>query len=299
MQMPDDPKLMAYFGTVGKGSTAATAQASALYDVLNKTVIDAQIEPIKTDERELASRHIDALCGMASFSKECILFDRGYASFDLINTLIVRGISFVMRVRRKFNLSIDRLDAGDHWVVLKKQGHEDIAVRVIKFTLPSGEEEVLITDIADKQMGVQDFKELYFLRWPIETKFDEIKNKLEIENFSGRTKNAIMQDFFITMLISNLISIAYWEAQEDVEAARAQKDNKYDYHVNVSNAIGAFKDRFIIALLEPNSRLRKKRIGRIISLMVEHAVPTRPNRSLPRNPSPRKAKFRHNRKSNC
>jgi hypothetical protein len=299
-QQPDDQKLRDYYGTVGKGNTAATAQGSALYDVLNNVLLDAQIEPIKTDERDLALRHIDALCAMPSFGKECILFDRGYASFSLINTLIGRNISFVMRVRRKFNLSIDKLGEGDHpCVILSKAGHDDIPVRVIKFTLPSGEEETLITDIADKSLDIPAFKELYFMRWPIETKYDEIKNKLEVENFSGRTVDAIRQDFFISMYLSNVMAVARWEAQVDVDEARENRDNKYSYHVNANHTVGAFKDRFFLAVLEPNRRLRRKRIKRILFLMTGNAVPTRPDRSLPRNPSPRKAKFRHNRKSNC
>ena len=197
-------------------------------------------------------------------------------------------------------MSIDQLAEGDHRsVILHKKGYEDIPVRVIKFTLPSGEEETLITDITDKRMGIPAFKALYFKRWPIETKFDEVKNKLEVENFSGRTVNSIMQDFFITMYMSNVIAVACWEAQVDVDDERELKGNKYSYHVNRNHAIGAFKDRFILALLEPNPRLRRKKVARILYLLTEHPVPTRPNRSQPRNPSPRKAKFRHNRKSNC
>jgi len=298
-QLPDDPILRKIFGTVGKGGTAATAQASALYDVLNNILIDVQIESVETDERELAMRHIEALCNMPSFSKECLLFDRGYASFELIETMKERGISFVMRVRRKFNLEIDRLSDGDHKVVLKKKGHENICVRVIKFTLPSGEDEALITDIFDKRMGIPKFKELYFMRWPIETKYDEIKNKLAVENFSGRTVNAVKQDFFITVYIANVIAVARWEVQVEVDDVRELKDNKYDYHVNASHAVGTFKNRFILAILEPNPRLRRKRVARILYLMAGHPAPTRPDRSFLRNPSPRKAKFRHNRKLNC
>lgn len=299
MQLPDDPALRAYFGTIGKGSTAVTGQGSVLYDVFNNVLIDVALEPMKTDERELALRHIDVLSSLKSFGKECVLADRGYASFELIETLGDRNIRFVMRVRRKFNLSIDALGVGDHTTVLQKQGHKDIPVRVIKFVLPSGEEETLITDITDKRMGIPAFKALYFKRWPIETKYDEIKNKLAVENFSGRTINAIRQDFFIAMHMSNIIAVAAWEAQADVEEERELKDNKYSYHVNVSHAIGSLKDRFILAVLEPNPRLRRKMVRRIIFLLTHHVVPTRPGRSLPRNPSPRKAKFRHNRKLNC
>jgi len=299
MQLPDDKALRDHFGTVGRGGTAATGQASALYDILNNTLIDAQLEPIKTDERELALRHLNVLHGLPSFSKECVIYDRGYASFDLISATKDLGIHFVMRVKTKFNADIDLLGEGDHSIKLQKKGCKDITVRVIKFALPSGEEETLITDITDKRMGITAFKWLYFKRWPIETKYDEIKNKLEVENFSGRTINAIMQDFFISMYMSNVIAVARWDAQADVDEERELKDNKYSYHVNSNHAIGAFKDRFILALLEPNPRFRRNRVTRILYLLKGNAVPTRPGRSIPRNPSPRKAKFFHNRKSNC
>ena len=299
IQMPDDQKLREYFGTVGKGNIAATAQGSALYDVINNVLIDTQLEPIQTGERELAMRHIDVLSELPSFAKECIIFDRGYASFKLIGYMRSRGISFVMRVRRKFSLAIDRLGEGDHHIVFQKSGYEDAHIRVIKFTLSSGGEETLITDISDKRMGIPAFKALYFMRWPVETKYDEIKNKLAIENFSGRTLNAVRQDFYITMYMSNVAAVARWEAQVDVDGERELKDNKYSYHVNASLSIGTLKNRFIMALLEPSPRLRRKAVRRIIFLMKEHPAPSRPGRSSPRNPTPRKAKYRHNRKINC
>jgi len=299
IQLPDEQKLRDSFGAMGPDNTAATAQASALYDVLNNVLIDVRMVPLKTDERALALIHINTLCNCPSFNKECILFDRGYASFELVNTLKERGISFVMRVKRGFNKEIDQLEKGDHSVLLKKSGHDDICVRVLKFDLPSGEVETLITDITDKTLGVEDFKKLYFKRWPIETKYDEIKNKLQVENFSGRTVKTVLQDFYVTMIMSNAIAVASWEAQPIVDEQRNAKDNKYEYHVNTSHAIGVFKDRFIRAMLEPNPLKRAKETTRILTLLTNNPTPTRPDRSVPRNKSPRKAKFRHNRKNNC
>jgi hypothetical protein len=300
LQLPDDQKLRDYFGTIGKKSTAATAQGSALYDMLNNVMVDTRIEPMSTGERKLAQMHVDALVKLQSFGKELIIFDRGYASFELIESLRNSGISFLMRVREKFSTAIDALPKGDHQGVrLQKKGHEDIPLRVIKFDLPSGEAETLITDITDKRMGVQAFKELYFKRWPIETKYDEVKNKLQVENFSGRTVDAVKQDFYITMFMSNVVAVACWEAQEEVDGERALKDNKYEYHTNASHAVGTLKDRFIEAILEPSPRKRRRMVARILYLLKYKPAPTRPGRSLPRNPYPRKAKFRHNRKSNC
>jgi len=299
IQLPDDDKLRLHYGAMGADSSAATAQASALYDVLNKVLIDVRIAPLRICERTLANRHIRTLCNCASFSKECILYDRGYASFEFVETHTERGVSFVMRVKRGFNKAIDKLGGGDHEVLLQNRGHKDIRVRVLKFYLSSGEEETLMTDITDKHLGVEDFKKLYFLRWGIETKFDEIKNKLQVENFSGRTNKAVIQDFYISMFIANSITVASWEAQEVIDEQREGKDNKYDYHVNVNHAVGVFKDRFIWAMLEENPRKRAKKVKRILHLLTQKPAPTRPDRSIPRNNSPRKAKFRHNRKSNC
>ena len=299
LALPSDELLRNHYGTVGEGHTSVTAQGSVLYDPLNKVVVDALIEPISTDERTLASRHIDHLCNLGNFEKELILFDRGYSSFELIEKLKTNNLHFLMRVRAKFNLEIDAQTTPDGFVYLKKKGHEDIKVRVVKFLLPSGETEVLISDLWDKRMGIKGFKQLYFMRWPVETKYDEVKNKLEIENFSGRSVLAIEQDFYITMYMTNIAAAAYWEAQEQVDDERAEKDNRYQYQVNVNHVIGVLKDRFILALLEDDEEKRSKQVRKILLLLAKRVSPVRPNRSVARKSSSRKSKFHHNQKSNC
>jgi hypothetical protein len=79
----------------------------------NKIIVDAVLEPMAVDERTLAGRHIEKLTGKASFGKELILFDRGYPSIELINTLREANISFLMRVKRKFNTAIDEMEGED------------------------------------------------------------------------------------------------------------------------------------------------------------------------------------------
>lgn len=299
IQLPSDEALRSFYGTVGAGNTSVTAQGSILYDVYNKVVVDALIEPIATDERTLALSHIRTLSQLKSFNRELILFDRGYASFELIRALEQQGIRYVFRVRRKFNVDIDNLDTQDDSVTLTQKGYESIPVRILKFELSSGETETLLTNIWDKRMGTQAFKELYFKRWPVETKYDELKNKLEIENFSGRTVDNIKQDFYVSMYMANIAAAACWEAQEQVEKERHNKDNKYEYHVNVNHEIGVLKDRFIMAMLQTDLAKRSYDVKKIISLLASRVTPFRPYRSVPRNSNPRNSNFHHNRKSNC
>jgi len=296
--LPNDPPLREYFGTSGAGNTSPTAQGSLLYDVLNDVVADARIEPMSTDERTLAHMHICHLVGLESFEewKELILFDRGYPSFELIKELLEAKIHFLMRVRSKFSIAIDELSRGDNLIELE-HGEEKILVRVLKFRLDGGEEETLITSLMEKQIGIKAFKALYFKRWPIETKYDNVKNKLEIENFSGRLVDNIRQDFYATMILTNLATDFINEAQEEVEENQKGKENKYEYKINVNHTIGVLKDRLIQTLCERDSKRRKEMFEEIIYLLQKRIIPIRPKRSFPR--TRRKAKFHHNKKSNC
>jgi hypothetical protein len=100
------------------------------------------------------------------------------------------------------------------------------------------------------------------------------------------------------MTIDNIASGLYWEAQEGVEKEQREKENKWEYQVNVNHEVGVLKDRLILTLLEDDVQRRGNMLDKIVSLLKKRIVPIRPNRSLPRN-IPRKARFHHNHKSNC
>ena len=114
IQLPQDEDIRNYFGTIGRTNTATTGQGSNLFDVLNGVIIDARLGPIAKSEREFAVEHLNFLKNMSSFNKELVFLDRGYASFDLIEAFNSKGISFLMRLRSKFNTEIDKLSLGSH-----------------------------------------------------------------------------------------------------------------------------------------------------------------------------------------
>ena len=136
-----------------------------------------------------------------------------------------------MRVRSKFNISIDALGIGCHNFVLKSKENEEIKCRIIKFKLSNNEIETLITNLFDYNLGIKHFQELYFLRWPIETEFSILKNDLEIENFSSITIEGIHQDFFIAICMTNIISVAAHQSQIIIDKER--KDKKININIKV------------------------------------------------------------------
>ncbi|MDR2741077.1 MAG: hypothetical protein LBB98_02865 [Treponema sp.] len=59
-------------------------------------------------------------------------------------------------------------------------------------------------------MEEEAFPELYYKRWPIETKNNQMKQ--ELENFNGRLVDNIKQDFYAMMTVSNILASSLREA---------------------------------------------------------------------------------------
>jgi hypothetical protein len=296
--LPSEKELGEYFGVMGKDGTAPTAQGSILYDVLNDIVADAAIEPMKVCERRLAKSHIEALEDIAQGDKKLIIFDRNYPSFELIEELETSGLFYVMRVRTKFNLDIDAQTGTSGYVWLKQNGKR-IHVRVIKFKLDSGETETLITNITDARLGKNAFKKLYFMRWPVETKYDIVKNKLQLENFNTRTVEGVQQDFFTCIYLVNFAAACAIDVRTEIDEACKDKGNKYQYKANLNELIGVLKDRLVIALAEDCVYKQSSLIQVILDEIKGYVTPIRSGRCILRNSTSRKSKFHHNVKANC
>lgn len=159
--LPADKKLLKHFGGTGRNASSPTAQASTMFDVLNDTIVDAQIAPISTDERTLALKHLDSIQHLCSNDRNLVVYDRGYPSFELIQELESKNFFYLMRVKRKFSAKIDEQTASDGIVDLEKDGCR-IRARVLKFALPSGQIETLITNVTDEQMGGKRVQETVF-----------------------------------------------------------------------------------------------------------------------------------------
>jgi hypothetical protein len=285
--LPNYPELAEKFGDE-KGSP--TARGSILYDLMNYTVFDGQIENLDVDERTLAKRHLNALVERQDTSKELVIFDRGYPSEDMIDFCEENGLHYLMRVRTKFNVEVDNLPLDGGYVQIGKH-----KVRVVKVVLDTGEIETLLTNLTENF----NFKELYFMRWGVEKEYDVLKNTLEIENFSGRTETAIRQDFHIHIIASNMLAASFWEAQEIVDAERNADDtNKYEYIVNTAQAAAAMRDYLILAILADSPRKRTRLLNKMHRIMADAVIPIRTDRIVQRKKNNRKSKFHHNRKPN-
>ena len=115
----------------------------------------------------------------------------------------------------------------------------ELSLRFIQVVLDTGEIEVLLTTVLDKKrLPTSLFKELYNRRWGIETYYDTIKNRLNLENFTGLSALAVKQDFFATIFISNYESVLIDGTNEELQ----NKQGRYPQKVNHAVSFNTIKN---------------------------------------------------------
>ena len=58
----------------------------------------------------------------------------------------------------------------------------EISLRMVKILLENGNLEVLATNLSQTEFHTEEIKELYHMRWGIETAYETLKNRLQLEN---------------------------------------------------------------------------------------------------------------------
>lgn len=287
--LPDTKELESLYGRTKNQSKTGVVQAriSVLYDVINKFVLDGCLSTLSTGENKLALNHLEF-----STEGDLIIYDRGYPSFNLIYEHYIRGIDFLIRVKKDFSnatrkfyesdldTEIVNVYPGKNTKLSDKPYTKNTSkeVRLVRVELPSGEVEILITSLLNaKEYPNSIFKELYFMRWGIETFYDELKNKIQVENFSGYSQQSILQDFYAGVFVSNVQSLILGEMNEELAA----KSSKYRYKVNTSLSYGFLKDRIIELFL--SDREMSLIIKELRQLFKRHTIPIRPNRKFDRD----------------
>lgn len=271
----------------------ARAMVSVIYDIENDYILESDIRTWKAAERDLAKELIERL-EIKGFKNDLFLFDRGYPSKDMFDFLESKKVKYLMRVKvNKFQPEFDNANEPDQIITLIHK-NKTLTLRIINVVLPTGEIEKLVTNIMDEDFTTEDFKVLYFKRWGIEVKYSQLKSRYELENFSGVNPIAIMQDFYATIYLSNLMTMAKAEANEN--ATLNKEGLKYEYKVNMNILISKMTRTLIECFYEDDLEKRTILFNKAMNNITKNLVPIRPDRSFSRREPSRKNKYPTNKK---
>ena len=283
---------------------------NALYDLLSRTYVDAIIQPARQEnENQALCKMIDRY---HNNTKTLFIADRGFESYNIFAHIQEKGMYYLIRVRdilsqgmvsaAKAQLPIDQ-DSFDsivkitltnkhtkdvlanlvkYRIVMTNQRFDflsvhqrfyDLEFRVVRFPLSNGSFECIITNLSQDDFSSDDIKDLYHMRWGIETSFRELKYAIGLTNFHSKKRDYIQQEIWARLILYN-----FCEAITTRTIARlSNRKRKHCYQLNYTRAIHIC--RFFLSI-------RKRAPPDVESLISRELLPVRPGRSDPRKVKP-------------
>jgi len=277
---------------------------NAFYDVLNRIYLDVLIQTASDyQETRACVRMIER-----SDQKNVILVaDRGYENYNIMAHADQKGWKYIIRIKDvdsngiasaldlphedSFDIDItltftrknnkETKAAGYRWMPQnqmfdylppKSEETYTLTFRIARFQISDENYEVLVTNLDRSQFPTNSLKEIYQLRWGIETSFRELKYAIGLTSFHAKKVEYIKQEIFARLTLYNYCELITTHVIN-------QNPNK-DKTKQVN---------FTIAIYICREFLRQKRQlspPAVIKLIQKNILPVRPNRKDPRKVKP-------------
>ena len=132
---------------------------------------------------------------------------------------------------------------------------EHIKCRVVKFQIndpDSGKQvwEVLITNLNRFEFPIKKMKELYHIRWDIETSFRELKYALGAVQFHSRKDDFVEMELIAHLIMFNVVSRTI-----NIVSVPQSEQKKYKYVVSFKDAVTLVRKYFRLHAHEPPDRI--------------------------------------------
>lgn len=312
--------------------------ANLMYDIVSRQYTDCVLQPRNSSNEGAAA--LKMIRRMPKDDPFMIVMDRGYESYNLIETLNrTANCHYVIRVRTEGIKEISNLPDGEcdieiaipvttsHTEYIKKRAagekvykinapkrrlketrspktvvqrwdFEDrctIKFRAVKFLIndpDTGKDvwEVLVTNLDRFEFPVAKMKELYHMRWDIETSFRDTKYSLGAVHFHSKKDEAVQMEIYARLIMfnavaRNVIAAEEWEAAQAGTAKQAVKNTensaveknvtKYPYNINFKMACLSTRRFFRLHCNEPIEKLYEE--------LLKYKQPIRQGRQDERN----------------
>ena len=138
--------------------------------------------------------------------------------------------------------------------------------RIVRFKISEDTYETVVTNLDAQKFPPQELKNLYNMRWGIETSFRELKYTVGLLHFHAKKVEYIYQEVFARLIMYNFAELV-------TSPVIIQKANaKYAYKANFTIAVHVCRQFFLGNVSPPD----------VEALIRRHVSPIRPGRSRPR-----------------
>jgi hypothetical protein len=305
---PNDPDT--YFQKNADTRGYNQIHLNAMYDLCSKLYLDAVIQPGK--QKNEVSALADMVDRSNVSGNVIVIADRGYECYNLFAHIEQKGWKYLIRVKDIGSTGIasalagiptsGEFDESVHIILTKKHTMEvranralykfisstatfdfldsdknlfyPMILRVVRLKLKDGSYETIITNLDRFHFPPHKLKELYHLRWGIETSFRELKYAIGLINLHSKTVERVTQEIYARLTMYNFCELI------TMNTVIKQKDTtKHVYQVNFTIAIQICIHFFSCMDNTPPSVPE--------ALIKRYILPVRPDRSDPRKVRPK------------
>lgn len=147
--------------------------------------------------------------------------------------------------------------------------------RIVRIRLSDDMYEILLTNLSQEEFSAEKLKEIYALRWGIETSYRNLKYIIGMLKFHSKKSEFVTQEIYANLIMHNLTAII------SACVLVHPKERKYEYKICFSTAANITK-RLLAGDVSPPAAEE---------LIRKNITPIRPNRSYPRNKKQLKAPY--------
>lgn len=253
-------------------STCAKPQAksynilhiNALYDLVNAVYADYSIDFGPAAYEKKALFHM--VQKLDDKRNTVIVADRGYGYLNSMNYLSASGLYYVLRIKdtqtqnsflaslhlpdKEFDQSVSctvtwhrtkNCMQDPQYLVVSKKGFTEfsksdfvpMSFRVCRFQLPSGGYECLVTNLPEAVFSAAHLKDIYHMRWGIETSFRDLKYSIGMMYFHAKKLKSVLQEIHAAMLMMNYCALII-----DAVPLKQKTTWKYLHKTNFAAAVG-------------------------------------------------------------
>ena len=299
VELPNSPEIQKAYGVFKyrkDGKAICMGRTLMMYDTVNQMTIRGSLDKMEESETSMLWKWLKE---MNFADNDLMVFDRYYASHLLFFYLRQKGVQFCFRMKKNWWKVVETFyNSGKRSQVVKlhlpvkdRQEAENLAisrskvtVRLVRVELESGETEILLTSLLNEHVySTADIAQLYGMRWSIEESYKSFKHKVCVENFSGKSVKAILQDFYVKIFIMNLTAAAVRPINEALKKPTVRAI--YPHQVNFIEAIATMKKAVVSFFVTGKIGNALKRVYRRLSTITE---PIRKRRKFKRNLQPKR-----------
>ena len=123
----------------------------------------------------------------------------------------------------------------------RKLSYVEFTFRMTRIKLSDDSYEVLVSNLPKDEFSAQDLKDLYHLRWVIETSFRQLKYDDCASFLHSKKKQYAIGELIMSMVFHNICSIVLMALAEELQARMEARRRCYAYKVSYSDLAGTMK----------------------------------------------------------